>query len=131
MAEDRFEIYIEAEDDRAAQQATRTLSDHLREIAGVLGVERKKEDASTQDLGTMVEVIAASGATLALAQGIAEWLRRTRGTKLRVTSGHIKTEVENITPDVAGRIIEVILKKKMNYVSSRSNQHRSHYSWCI
>ena len=87
-------------------------ADHLRGIIGVLGVERRKTDESTQDLGTIVDVIAASGATLALAQGIAEWLRRTRGTRLRVTSGRIKTEVENITPEVAERIIEDIIRKK-------------------
>jgi hypothetical protein len=112
MVEERFEIHIEAEDDRAAQQATRTLTDYLREINGVLGVERKKDDTSTQDLGTIVQVIAASGATLALAQGIAEWLRRTRGTKLKITVGHIKAEVENITPDVAERIVEDVIMKK-------------------
>jgi Effector Associated Constant Component 1 len=112
MAEERFEICIQAEDDRAAQEATRSLTDHLREITGVLAVDRRKADESTQDLGTIVEVIAASGATLALAQGIAEWLRRTRGTKLRVTSGRIKAEVENITPEVAERIIEDIIRKK-------------------
>src|SRR5437763_503081 len=112
MVEKRYEIRIEAENDRAAQQATRTLTDHLLEISGVLGVERRKDDANTQDLGTIVQVIAASGATVALAQGIAEWLRRTRGTKLRITDGHIKAEVENITPGVAERIIEDIIRKK-------------------
>jgi len=112
MAEERFEIHVEAEDDRAAQQATRTLTDHLLEITGVLRVDRRKDDPNTQDLGTIVQVIAASGATLALAQGIAEWLRRTRGTKLKIITGCIKAEVENITPDVAERIIEDIIRKK-------------------
>jgi hypothetical protein len=112
MAEERFAILVEAENDRAAQQATRTLADHLREVSGVLEIKRRKEDESTQDLGTIIEIVASSGATLALAQGVAEWLRRTRGTKLRVTSGNIKTEVDNITPDVAARIIEDILRRK-------------------
>jgi hypothetical protein len=72
----------------------------------------EKRTTQARRIWELSQVIAASGATLALAQGIAEWLRRTRGTKLKITVGHIKAEVENITPDVAERIVEDVIMKK-------------------
>jgi hypothetical protein len=110
MAEERYQIQIEAEDDRAAQQATRALADQLRELPGVLRVERRKEDLSTQDLGTILEVIASSNATLAIAGGIASWLQLTRRAKVKISSKDLEIEVENITPAAAQRIIKDIRK---------------------
>ena len=60
------------------------------------------------DIGTIVQVVATSGATLALAQGIAAWLRARRGVTLRIErdgkSGSVKTEVEGIDPATAMRM---------------------------
>jgi hypothetical protein len=112
MAEENFSIVVEAEDERSAGQGARSLADELREVPGVLGADRHKEEQSTMDLGAVLTIVATSGATVALAQGVADWLRRRRGTSLKIQrdprSGSIKAAVENIDPAVAMRIIELI-----------------------
>jgi len=64
------------------------------------------------DLGSVVTVIATSGAALAIAQGIADWLRRRRGTTLKIErdphSGALKALVENIYPSTATGITEIV-----------------------
>jgi hypothetical protein len=114
MGQEVYKIRVEAENSLAAQQATRSLSDDLRQMPSVLAIEQQKQDTSTMDLGTIVEVLATSGSTLAIARGVADWLRRTRGTRLVITkdlkSGSIKAQIENITPEVSERITELILR---------------------
>lgn len=95
-----------------AGEAARWLADALREVRGVSKVSREKEDPSAMDLGAIVGVVVSSGATLAIARGIADWLRRTRDTKLKIQldpgSGSIKAEVERIDPATALRIVELL-----------------------
>jgi hypothetical protein len=109
---DTYRIKISAEDQQTAHRATRNLADGLRELSGVLGVEREKEDASTMDLGAIVTVIATSSATVAIAQGIADWLRRTRGVHLTIErnekSGSVKAAMQNVDQATSLRILEII-----------------------
>jgi hypothetical protein len=112
MNEENFSILVEAEDERSAGQGARSLADALRELPGVLDADRRKEDQSTMDLGAILTIVATSGATIAVAKGIADWLRGRRGTRLKIQrdpqSGSIKAEVENIDPAAAMRIVELI-----------------------
>jgi hypothetical protein len=105
-------IYVDGGDDSAAADFARSLADDLREAPGVLESERRKDDQATMDLGSVVTVVATSGAALAVAQGIADWLRRRRGATLRIErdprSGSIKALAENIDPATAIRITEII-----------------------
>lgn len=111
MAQEEYLIYVDSGDELATD-VVRSLADGLREVSGVLKSERRKNDDSTMDLGSVVTVVATSGAALAIAQGIADWLRRRRGTTLRIerdpNSGAIKVLVENIDPAAAVRITEVV-----------------------
>jgi hypothetical protein len=107
-----YRIHIAADDELSAQRATGNLADDLRELSGVLGVEREKKDASTMDLGAIVTIIATSSATLAIAQGIADWLRRTRGVHLTIErdekSGSVKAAIANVDQATSLRILEII-----------------------
>lgn len=60
---------------------------------GVTSVERAKTSQGTMDLGATV-IVALGGAGLALAKGIADWLRRRNTAKITVksTSGHFIAE---------------------------------------
>lgn len=113
MNKDGYRIIVGANDDRSSSQGARSLSDCLREVQGVLDVGRAKGDGTTMDLGSIVTVVASSTATLAIANGIADWLRRTRGTVLRIernsASESVKVAVENIDPEAALRIAESVL----------------------
>lgn len=112
MAMNQYFFTLDAESERTADIQARTLTDHLREITGVENAERMKRSENTMDLGTIISVVATSGATLALAQGIADWLRSRRSTKLVIerdpSTNSIKVTVDNIDPESSKQIIESI-----------------------
>jgi hypothetical protein len=112
MAQEDFAIFVEADDELSSRQGAQSLAVALCEVPGVLDALRHREEQSTMDLGALLTVVATSGATVAIARGIADWLRRRRGTRLRIQrdprSGSIKAEVENIDPAVAIRIVELV-----------------------
>jgi hypothetical protein len=112
MERDRYEFTVEAQDRAAAGAGAQALADALREARGVLEAGRRKADAAAMDLGAIVTVIATSGATLAIAQGVAAWLRARKGAKIRIEkdgkSGSIKAAVEGIDAEAAVRIAEIV-----------------------
>jgi hypothetical protein len=105
-------LMVHASDELAATEEARRLADDLRDRTGVLAADRRKADEQTMDLGSIVAVLATSGATVAIAQGLADWLRRRRGTQLTIertsSSGSIKVVVERIDPEAALRITELV-----------------------
>jgi hypothetical protein len=112
MVDETYRFTVEAEEQAAAGRSARALADTLREANGVLEADRSKADDETMDLGAVVTVLATSGATLAIAQGLAAWLRARRGVKVTVEkdgkSRSIKAEVAGIDPEAAVRIVELI-----------------------
>jgi hypothetical protein len=112
VAQEDYLIYVEEGEESFAADPARSLADDLREASGVVTAERRKDDQSTMDLGAVVTIVATSGAALAIAQGIADWLRRRRGATLKIerdpSSGAIKALVENIDPATAVRITEIV-----------------------
>lgn len=113
MTEERYLITIEAESDDQPFQYGRSLINELVEVQGVTKASRFRQDDNAMDLG-LVEVVATSGATLAIAQGISEWIRRHRGIKLKIErdsqSGSIKAELENIDSTIALAVTEAVLR---------------------
>jgi Effector Associated Constant Component 1 len=112
MERDSYEFTVEAQDRATAGRGAQALADALREADGVLEANRRKADDATMDLGAIVSVLATSGATLAIAQGVATWLRARRGANIRIEkdgkSGSIKAAVEGIDAQAAVRIAEII-----------------------
>jgi hypothetical protein len=116
MDGDGYRIIVEADSDRSASEGARSLADQLREIPGVLDAQRRKENQSSMDLGAVVAVVATSGATLAVARRVADWLRRTRGTtltiELRGKATSIKAVLSISDPQSATRIREPRNRKR-------------------
>jgi len=112
MHKQMFSFTVNAESHHEANAAAQALADKLRGAEGVDEVERLKADPTTMDVGTILQVIVGSGSTLAIAQGVAAWLRGRRGVKLRIErdgkSGSLKAEVEGIDPTAAMRIVEMV-----------------------
>ena len=112
MHQKNYRIVLAAGDDRSSSIAAKSLSDALRGVSGVLDSQRKKLNESTMDVGTIVSIVATSSATLAIAQGIADWIRRNRGVTLTMekslASGSIKVAVANIDAKAAEQIIEKV-----------------------
>jgi hypothetical protein len=79
---------------------------------GVIEAVHGKADDHTMDLGVVVSVLATSGSTLALARGLAAWLRARRGATVTVEkdgkSGSIKAAATGIDPEVVVRIVEIV-----------------------
>ena len=108
--ETRITLEVIDEDQATAAHSARAVEDMLRSVDGVLEMERKKSDPDSMDLGSIVDVVFTSGATLAVAQGIAAWLRARRNAKVVFEQtgpgGSVKTLVQGIDPATAERIIE-------------------------
>jgi Effector Associated Constant Component 1 len=104
---------IKSDDQAVAGASATALADDLREVEGVLEVDRSKvTDVPTMDVGTVISVLATSGATLAVAQGLSAWLRARRGVTLTVEKDNktasLKAAVAGIDPETAVRIVELI-----------------------
>jgi hypothetical protein len=112
MDKQRYRFLVAAEDQAAAGRASQALADMLGEIQQVLDVDRQKTDPATMDLGTIVTAIATSGATLAIAQGIAAWLRARKGASITIELdsgvGSVKAVVAGVDAEAAVRIAEII-----------------------
>ncbi len=112
MITENYKFIVAAEDQAAAGTSANALADILREADGVLEANRGKAGNQSMDLGTIVSVIASSGATLAIAQGLAAWLRARRGATVTVErdgkSGSLKAAVTGLDPDAAIRIVEIV-----------------------
>ena len=113
-SQEEYRFVVAAEDQAAAGRGAQALADALREAEGILEADREKADQATMDLGAIVTAIATSGATLAVAQGIAAWLRARRGVTVKIEregkAGSIKAAVEGIDPETAERIVEAPLR---------------------
>ncbi|WP_192553517.1 effector-associated constant component EACC1 [Pseudomonas sp. IzPS59] len=112
MNTNQYLLTIEAENDRDSDSQARALADKVRELKGVESSDRKKSNENTMDLGAIISVIATSGASLALAQGLADWLRMRRTTNLTIernlSTNSIKVIVERIDPETAKQIVELV-----------------------
>jgi hypothetical protein len=75
-------------------------------------VKREKENTSTQDLGASLLLIFGSGAAaVALANGLADWLRNHRKAKLEIRSEAGDVIATELTSADAVRIVEIITTK--------------------
>jgi hypothetical protein len=112
MTTESYKFTVTAEDQEVAGRSANALADTLRGAEGVLEASREKANDQTMDLGTIVSVTASSGATIAIAQGLAAWLRSRRGATVTVErdgkSGSLKAAVTGVDPDAALRIVEIV-----------------------
>lgn len=116
MTANIYSFHIDDASIEDANRSANSLADILRAAAGVSRVDRKKSSADTMDVGTIISVVASSGATIAIAEGIAAWLRARRGVILTVDSvsgsESLKTSISGIDPVTAERIIEKIIESR-------------------
>lgn len=75
----RTRIRIVGDDPARATRDAASLRDHLLEaVPEGLGATLEKDDRSTQDMGATLAIVLGGPALVAVAQGIADWLRRRR-----------------------------------------------------
>jgi hypothetical protein len=111
-SQEEYCLFVTADDQAAAGRGAQALADALREVEGVLEVTRRKANEATMDLGAIVSVVATSGATLALARGIAAWLRNRKQASITIErdgkTGSIKAVVAGVDAEAAIRIAEIV-----------------------
>jgi len=83
-------------------ELARTLPEHAPEI--------RKDDPSNQDFGATLVLVLGTPAVLALANGIASWLKRNRATISITEHGHVVAK--NISGEDATRIAEAFSRSK-------------------
>jgi hypothetical protein len=114
MGQETYQFTVKAEDPAAAGSGATALMDALQEVDGIIKANRLKGDESAMDLGEIVSIVANSGATLAIAGGVAAWLRLRRGATIIIekdgSSGSIKAAVQDIDAEAAVRIAEIVRK---------------------
>jgi hypothetical protein len=107
-----FEIEVEGVSRSAAGAQARALSDAIVGIGGVVEARRARTDDTAMDIGSIIQVIATSGATMAIAEGIAAWLQARRGVSLRIKSDKLEAEVHGVDPHTASRILQVLNRNR-------------------
>ncbi len=95
--ETRIILHVSGENEATANRATTSLRQALLDLGEPsLQVEREKRDAHTQDMGVTLVLLLGAPAAVAVAQGIADWLRR------RHADASIEIEVDGARVVVRG-----------------------------
>lgn len=98
----RFEDVSVAE---AGKKAAKLRQD-LLDVSPQVEAEIEKEDETTQDFGTVLVLVLGTEAIVAIAKGIADYLRRDRGTIALESDGRVVAE--GISGEDAARIAEAL-----------------------
>jgi hypothetical protein len=89
-----FETKSMAEDGRLAAN----LADHIRQTLPETRLKLDRNDPNTMDLGTTLSLVLAAPAAVALAKGIADWMRRQAAPKLVIITDKGRIEVAGDLP---------------------------------
>jgi hypothetical protein len=92
-----------------ASPAARRLADHLKRKLPELERTITKDDVSTQDLGATVVLMLGAPAVVALAQGIADFLRREHAS-IDILTKDKKVVARGLKSEDAAKIAEAILQ---------------------
>lgn len=110
------QITIHFEDatlDEAGRMALSLQSD-VRDASKAVKATLEKEDPSTQDFGSVLVLVLGTPAILAVASGIADWLRRERASITIKADGEVVAK--GIRGEDAARIAEAMAKTKLDTV---------------
>jgi hypothetical protein len=107
MQSTSFTIHFDGASSEAANKYAAELQRELEQASPDVRVEQRKDDKTTQDFGTtLVLVLGSGGAALAVAKGIADWLRKRTGTTITITQENTKVTASGLGSKDAVRIVE-------------------------
>jgi hypothetical protein len=92
-------------DVRQANANAQSLRDAIRDEAPHAQVEQRRDDQESQDFGATLAIVLAGPAVVAIAKGIADWLRRHHGVTIEITTPDKKVIAQNVT---ARNVVEII-----------------------
>jgi hypothetical protein len=106
-----FEIDVEGSTDSESEIYTIELEGVILNASRDVEVSRIKRDQSTMDLGATIGVVIMSAAATTLAHGIADWLRKRPGAKIRIKDGLQEIEMGGMSGKDTARILEILTGK--------------------
>jgi hypothetical protein len=92
-----------------ANRLAGTLADVLRDVHPSIVVRRQRQRADTQELGGGLEIILGTATLTAVAKGIAAWMGRHSGVRLKVwRNGKLVLDATNLDSKDVARTVEAI-----------------------
>lgn len=92
----------------ASQLAQSLREELLDEVAGA-SAEIRKDDPTNQDFGATLVLMLGTPAIVALATGIATWIRRNRkGCEIEVDGSKVSVRIDGTVEDNAVRIVQAL-----------------------
>jgi hypothetical protein len=89
------------------------LADALRDVDPGITVDRRREQADTQDFGATLAVVLGTAAATALARGIASWLARNSGARIEIKrNGEVILSASHLDSKDVPRIAEAFSPKE-------------------
>lgn len=112
MNQNTYLITFEGLSAETANKYAAELGEILADTSRDVRVERKREDPDAQDLGGTLVLILGTGAAIALAKGLADWLRKRNDATVTVTKVGPKGTKETmkgtgLTSKDAARMLEI------------------------
>lgn len=101
-----FTISFDTADLARANRWTSELAAELERVDPSVQTERGKTDPQTMDLGAVIGVVVSSGAALAVARGIGQWLERRQGASITISRDGAVV-AKGITSKDAVRLMEL------------------------
>lgn len=95
-----------------ANRYTSELRNMLLDSTADVTVERRREDPSTQDLGTTLVLILGTSSVTAIAKALGDWLKLRNSVSLTIESAEGKVIVTNLTGKESLQVIQRYLTHK-------------------
>lgn len=103
-----FDIRVIDEDAAAADQQAAALVDELVALEADVKIGRKKDEADTQDIGSILEIVLCAPAVMVLAHGIASFIRRSRSCTLEIKHGDRTAVIRGARPQDAAEVARIL-----------------------
>jgi hypothetical protein len=104
-------IEFENVDSAEAGARARELEQAVLETDPSITTKRESSDRTHQELGTILTIVLGARAVVALANGIAEYLKLRRQTSIRIKCGDGELVASNVTEKQAAELADLIMER--------------------
>ncbi|MBY3366505.1 hypothetical protein [Rhizobium laguerreae] len=111
MAQDKYIIHISGLTGRDKEEAASELLRTLKRSDPTAKLELISDNAQAMDAGATILLILGSGAGVAIAHGIQNWMGRWKKGRLVFKDGDREAVLENASQDTLIQITEILAKK--------------------